>query len=329
MYLNSILENHILSYKSSKKSKFESLNSESQTLIKNASSTSTNFSAIGPIASLQELLNCLTMAKAVASLNQKLHLKICKVNIQLTFMTFVTLCNWVACNSNELDKISFLFLGSNNNGRKFNTKSKNSMRIHYQQVYGGSLSKESIDHIISSSFSAIISYFDLYRQVYNIYYFLGQILSYNAIYTLQFYNQILKAIEKQSKLCKAKFLQDSLFRLRFVCTLDIHFQQFLAECIDSSIIKQVDSSYYDLSYISRSIQHLQFSCNLPASLSTRVPLITPTKSLMLSAKKQGDSDRFECNEHANKDLIVVSTVKLGNLFTQDSMNIVPMFNNSY
>ena len=71
----------MLSEKSLKKSKFEILNSQPQTLIKNASSTSTKFSATGLTASLKELLNYSTKAKVVASLNQKLHLKNYKVNI--------------------------------------------------------------------------------------------------------------------------------------------------------------------------------------------------------------------------------------------------------
>ena len=47
-------------------------------------------------------------------------------------MTFVTLSDYVVRNLNEIDKISFLFLGPNNDGPKFNIKSKDSIRIHHQ-----------------------------------------------------------------------------------------------------------------------------------------------------------------------------------------------------
>ena len=126
-------------------------------------------------------------------------------------------------------------------------------------------------------------------------------------------------MEKRSELCEVKFLQDSLFGLQFACALDMHFQQFLAERMGSSIIEQFDSSYCDLSNISRSVEYLQFLCHLPASLSTRVLVVTLTKSQTSSATKKGDSDRFERNEHANKNWIIASTVKLSDLFTQDSM----------
>ena len=50
--LNTILENHLLTHKSAKENKFETLNSESKVMIKNASSKSTEFSATGPTESL-------------------------------------------------------------------------------------------------------------------------------------------------------------------------------------------------------------------------------------------------------------------------------------
>ena len=120
MHLNEILERHLLADKSSKKNKFESLNIESQDMIKNSSSEFTEFSATGATESLEELLNYSIIAKAVASLNHKLHLKGCKVVILLTFVTFFNLGDWIIRNSTDPDKTSLLFLGGHKNGLKFN-----------------------------------------------------------------------------------------------------------------------------------------------------------------------------------------------------------------
>ena len=100
-------------------------------MIKNAFSESTEFSATGPTQSLAKLLNCSTTAKAIASLNQKLHLKGCKVVMLLTFITFLTLSEIIR-NSTDPDKMSLLFLGVNNNGLMFTVKSKETMRINFQ-----------------------------------------------------------------------------------------------------------------------------------------------------------------------------------------------------
>ena len=93
-------------------------------------------------------------------------------------------------------------------------------------------------------------------------------------------------------------------------------------------IEQVDSSYYDLSHISRRVQHLRFSCVLPSSLSD-ILLATLTNAPSASKKTDGDANRFGRNDNQNEDWIVLSTVKLGDLFNQDSMKKVPMFNDSY
>ena len=81
--LSTILDKYLLTDKSSKKTKFDSMSVESQGMTNNASSKSIEFSATGPTVPLDALLNYSATAKEVASSNQKSHLKGCKVTMNL------------------------------------------------------------------------------------------------------------------------------------------------------------------------------------------------------------------------------------------------------
>ena len=75
-------------------------------------------------------------------------------------MAFILLGDWVN-ESEEPDKVSLMRLGSNQTGVNHNTKNKDQLRMHFQQMLGKELSKENIETLITCKFSSIDSYPDL------------------------------------------------------------------------------------------------------------------------------------------------------------------------
>ena len=86
--LTTTLEKHHLE-KSTKKCKFDSMESFTKQMILNASAKTSNISASRPCTSFLEILNCASASRSQASLNHKLHQKDCEVEVPLTLASFI------------------------------------------------------------------------------------------------------------------------------------------------------------------------------------------------------------------------------------------------
>ena len=96
--------------------------------------------------------------------------------------------------------------------------------------------------------------------------------------------------------------------------------------MDQPSIKEVDPSYYDLSHITRSVQHLRFTCDLPAMFCTATPPSEIIASGSSASKATTGSDRYMKNPSPVSKWIVAD-VKFSDLFSTDALKAAPKFNN--
>ena len=68
--------------------------------------------------------------------------------------TLILLGDWVN-KSEEPDKASLMWLGTNQKGFSHDSNNKNQLRIHFQKIFGKELSKETIESLITCKFSSI------------------------------------------------------------------------------------------------------------------------------------------------------------------------------
>lgn len=80
-------------------------------MVLNSSTKSTEFSALEPVDTLKQIIECPTAAKSQSRFNQMLHLKKCKVSVPLVFMALLIPGDWILRNPKNAYMISILFLG--------------------------------------------------------------------------------------------------------------------------------------------------------------------------------------------------------------------------
>ena len=98
----------------------------------NASEKRIDFSIISPSEDLLEFLECSTTTKVQAFLNKRFHLKGCEVSILLTFTSFLITDDWVLRDSENPDKVSFVFLGHNQSGKSYTSRNKEQLKMNFQ-----------------------------------------------------------------------------------------------------------------------------------------------------------------------------------------------------
>ena len=105
-----------------------------------------------------------------------------------------------------------------------------------------------------------------------------------------------------------------------MCELDKkHLQQFLAKCLESDSIADIDPSFFDMSYVAQSVIHLRFYIDLPQSFSCVDPSLA-TSELLNTESRRHISNEFKCM----KWLLPKST-KLGDMFTPEIQKSTPAF----
>ena len=111
------------------------MNKFARRLILNTSAQSIDFPAQTPSEDFLELVECSTATKAQASLNQRLHLKGCEVNIPLALTSFLISGDWVVRDTENPDKTSFFFLDPNQAGKSYTSRNKEQLKIHFHHVF--------------------------------------------------------------------------------------------------------------------------------------------------------------------------------------------------
>ena len=141
-------------------------------------------------------------------------------------MTFILLGDWVS-ESEEPDKVSFMWLGRNQRGMSHDSKNNEQLRTHYQQLFGKELSKDNIESLISCNFSAIEGHPELEIQVFNSSRLLQELLGPEVVCALKFNGEECQEIKHNKRYFKRKFDKDKLFCCRLMRAPEQHLQRFL------------------------------------------------------------------------------------------------------
>ena len=104
------------------------------------------------------------------------------------------------------------------------------------------------------------------------------ILGYDALYALKFIEDAYKFMIRHRRIFKEKCLKDKLFGYKSIYTLNQYFQHFLGACLDADSIVDINTSYFNLSYIGQSVVHLKFHCDLPTVFTDLSFISAPSKS---------------------------------------------------
>ena len=121
--------------------------------------------------------------------NNKLERKGCESNAHLAMMALTLLGDQVN-KYEDHDKTSLMWIDSNQKGISCISNNKNQLRIHYQQLFGKELSKDSIESIMSCYFQAIEGHLDLEHQVHNYSVFVCELLGYDVFCALKFEGEV-------------------------------------------------------------------------------------------------------------------------------------------
>ena len=177
---------------------------------------------------------------------------------------------------------------------------------------------------MSCNFCEAKDYFSLFRLAFTACHVLCIVVGCDATQAFQFRAQILNYLGDRWEKYEAYFLKDFLFGIRFACDIEYHLQQFLQECVDKPSIAEMDSSYYDLSHSSRSVQHNSFRRDLLVILSTPASDSSKTKNFKVGKEKE-DSDINAKNPNMRKDWSMPITKNLGEAFSKESLKELPIF----
>ena len=129
------------------------------------------------------------------------------------------------------------------------------------------------------------------------------------------------------------FKVNLLFRMKFAYTIDRILQTFLTKYLDCSSIRVINLFFYDISFLTSSVQHQRFLGILPPCLvqnSTIVLVIADkhkvtTKGDNKEGKGKPKEDRFVVNKNRRLEWIIPESVRVGDVFPADAMKEVPEF----
>ena len=126
----------------------------------NASAITTHSPVTIPRPAFAELLKCSSATRARMPFSNELEQKGCELDSNLAITKFILLSDWVN-KFEKPDKLSLMWLGSNQKGVSYDSKNKCQLQIHFQKRFGKELSNDSIESLITCKFSSIEDYPDL------------------------------------------------------------------------------------------------------------------------------------------------------------------------
>ena len=124
------------------------------------------------------------------------------------------------------------------------------------------------------------------------------------------------------------FAIDSLFGMEFTCSIDRVLQTFWTKCMDRTSIDQIDPSFYDVSFLTSSVQHQRFTGTSPPCLlsgNDSFEKLDAEKSKEKKRKDKNLGDRWQINENKRMEWMLTKSTHIGEVFTTEAFKEVPDF----
>ena len=319
-------ERHLTTSKeSTKKCKFDSLESFIKTMILNASSQSGSTSAVDPSIHVKNLINCSSLARAQISLNHLLQKKNIHIEVPLSFVTAVVNGDWVSRGSASPSKLSFLQLGNSISDTKSSNSEKASLTLQLQEIYNNQLSSESISTLLTCKYASVKDYMELFRIVKAAHAIVCILTDEAGLFALQL-ETVVSHLESEYIKYEYYFRLDPLFGIKFVHSLDCRFQSFLQKCMDNDSIIDIRRTFYDVQDILDDIERNRFTGTLPASLINNQPLIkSPTKDYSAKGDENNNKQKGDENKNIRPEWRIPDGQRVGDVFDSEAIKACPDF----
>lgn len=181
--MSSVFERH-LTEKSSKKNKFDNLSESKKCMILNASSLSSIDPAPALTEELKQIIFFLNISIARDEMKLMLHQRRCNIYVPISVATASMSGDWIVQGYTDPGKLSLLLLGKSMHYSNCAAEIKR-LKLHLQQLAGKGWDDETVNKLCTFTFSCTETLPTLQKQLETLYHFLGLILGYKALFTVQ------------------------------------------------------------------------------------------------------------------------------------------------